>query len=1719
MQTKQFSLLVLLLLCFFSFAIAKPVTDANLDDLPKGQLLPAPFAPNPSLRDDPLLSSTPIYTEPFEPVPGNWTMGTGWFIGVDGTTQPKSAPNTAFTQNPYDNNADYNLLSPQIIIPEATEPGTRFLLNLWGWWSVESNYDFVHIDVLVNGVAQTTLFSQTGVSGWEELSFDISAFAGETIQLRFRLTSNSYDTYAGFGVDSISILKNVYEVTPVVNLLSLNTQNFPFVYSTISVALEGEDMSNLSASNFQVYENDVLQTNFFNVIPPSTGTGTRLVDIAFLMDNSGSMSSSINAVSANVTSFVNNLANSGVDSALGLCRYGQSANNGNPILEDQGILTTNLTYFRDNVWNRNRIDGGYEPGYYAMTQSLSGFNWRPGSQKVMICITDETPDQGGSTLNDALAACTANGAILFALTYSGLYGTFTPITEPTGGNVFDIYSNFDAILTQISQIIVSNYIVSYRSSNPAFDGTERNLRIVVNYNNTSAEVTGVYYPGQTPQITRTPATIAMDSTPSIDNQDLVIQAVITDSYAPFTTGATLYYQTLGRRNYVSQAMVDLGNNLWQGIIPAASVQAPGVGYYLSATDGQSTSTLPSTEPSNNPFTIAVLPNVPPEITHSPAAQVQFNQPLNVSVNVTDNTLFIDSVELFYRRYSQLSYTSVPMELVSGNLYSATIPGSVVSDYGVEYFIRATDNYGSIGSSGFADTPHFVPALLDGTIIQGGAIPQANWSITGSPYYINQSVYIPDNNTLTIQPGTILVFGPNARFDVNGGINASGITFTAEDPTLGWQGIYVESTSNILQISNSEIRHAVVGFTFQNSGGLFYNNIISKDSNFPNEVALQLNDASSPLFSGLQIINYSRGIVIDNQVVRTVSSPVITNVRIRNTSSSIRNDNTGIKVMGAVGLSLDDAVIEEYDEGIYWDGQGTSDYRTTPVITNVRIRNTNSSIRNASFGMKLLNLSSVQVENDSIGGYPEGLIMDSQTTRTTTNGVITNVRIRNTNSSIRTDSYGARLNGSINATLTNLDIEDYVYGLHIQTDSTDVRTATSAVITNVRIRNTNSSIRTETIGAKLIGGVNATIDGLQIEDYYTGLLYMSNGMTFERNIPTLNNITIRNTDSLNNVNCGMKLLNLSSVHVENDSIGGYPNGLVLDSGTNRTTTNAMITNVRIRNTNSSIRTDSYGAKLNGSINAELSNLDIDDYAYGLHMEAASTDLRTTASAIITNVRIRNTNSSIRTETVGATLKGGVYAEIDGLDIDDYYTGLLYHSNGTSFGRNIPSLNNIKVRSTNSDYVVANGIQLINLAGVTAENDSVDGYPNGFSLDNSDPQNPPSVPVTIANMRIKNRGIEGIGAKLNGSLLADFFDVQIDDFATGLHFTGDATNPSAADLENVRIRNANPDIRTTTNGMQFMDLGSITALNGTIEGFGNGIIFHNANRTRTSAQATITNVRIRNTNSSIRTETIGTMLMGNILANIDGLDIDDFNTGVYYEGNGTAFERTTPVITNVRIRNTNSSIRSNPVGIMLKNLAAVDLQKNVIFPSVEDTPNANAAGQGVVADGVGMASISQNTIWGFQNGISLNNGSHAAVDNTVIWKNGVTELNDPILLNNGTAVVTNSDISFAGSVYPGAGNLDKDPKFVSPKLGNFYLKPRSPLKDTPIGALPYDFEKIAAWHNKEFHPGWNLTGMPYLTRATGNTPVAIFGDDLSPFYVAPSYTSILQLNQNTMPDSLG
>ena len=648
-------------------------------------------------------------------------QGGCWDIGVPGygpTTVISgiNAAGTSLSIGTYPSYADDTLFYlPAINLPSLSSPLSKLEIRYWEWSAIESGYE--RGKVLVSSDDGSTWseveLMGTSINTWQENVIDISSYAGKPIKIAFYFHSDGSVQYAGWYLDDLQVVESTPPPPPPLSaiLTSVNAQNFPTVYMNVSVNVNGVGYQGLTQSNFQILENGVLQSGCLDVTPPSTSGGVRRADIVFLVDNSGSMGPYQQSIQDNLFNFVDSLALRGVDFALGLCRYGAGEQYGNPIIEDNGILTSDPNYFKNTVWARNTVDGGTEPGYDAITLSSSSFSFRSGAQKIFIILTDETPYQGIKTLIDAQNTCVNNSITLFALTdVNYLTADFEPITSNTNGAIFDLFSSFSPILEAISNQISNTYVVRYCSGNTARDGVQRDIELVVTHNTDQVSVYGFYIPGQAPEIHRTSSTLALHNQSLPEGTAVTIEVNIVDNVEPYTQSATLYYKNTSDTVYTAVSMTSpTMSSYWEAQIPAMDVNRPGIDYYITATDGQNTASDPTVEPNRNPYQLAILPNIAPNIIHTPPTTLTPGSSLVVNASIIDNTNYLASATLFYRKVGQLLYEVQNMVNVSGTVYQGTIDPSYVTVDGIEYYIEAEDNFGVSSLNGTPDNPHVVNA--------------------------------------------------------------------------------------------------------------------------------------------------------------------------------------------------------------------------------------------------------------------------------------------------------------------------------------------------------------------------------------------------------------------------------------------------------------------------------------------------------------------------------------------------------------------------------------------------------------------------------------------------------------------------------------------------------------------------------------------------------------------------------------------------------------------------------------------------------------------------------------------------------------------------------------------------------------------------------------------------------------------------------------------------
>ncbi len=174
------------------------------------------------------------------------TGGTGGTWGI--TTGSSHSPTRSYTDSPsgsYGNNADFWLRTPLLSLANAE----RACLTYWTRWDIEDEWDFGIVEISVNnGVSWNHLVGNhmnpasgsgrqtTGLHGydgvrtdWVQERIELSAYAGQQIQIRFRLMTDGSVTEDGWYVDDITleIIDSNANVPPFISgATSLNYQPY-----------------------------------------------------------------------------------------------------------------------------------------------------------------------------------------------------------------------------------------------------------------------------------------------------------------------------------------------------------------------------------------------------------------------------------------------------------------------------------------------------------------------------------------------------------------------------------------------------------------------------------------------------------------------------------------------------------------------------------------------------------------------------------------------------------------------------------------------------------------------------------------------------------------------------------------------------------------------------------------------------------------------------------------------------------------------------------------------------------------------------------------------------------------------------------------------------------------------------------------------------------------------------------------------------------------------------------------------------------------------------------------------------------------------------------------------------------------------------------------------------------------------------------------------------
>jgi PKD repeat protein len=144
------------------------------------------------------------------------------------------------------------------------------------------------------------------------------------------------------------------------------------------------------------------------------------------------------------------------------------------------------------------------------------------------------------------------------------------------------------------------------------------------------------------------------------------------------------------------------------------------------------------------------------------------------------------------------------------------------------------------------------------------------------------------------------------------------------------------------------------------------------------------------------------------------------------------------MIGHIVPRIFDVDIDDFVHGISLIGVNAPYQTTQPVISNIRVRNTTNSLRPVGIGIFVQDIARISVVNDSLIGYQEGLKFINTQAQFTNQPTISNIRVRNTTNAIRNTGTGIYGSPNVNMAVNDCVIQNYGVGVHALQNASDIK---------------------------------------------------------------------------------------------------------------------------------------------------------------------------------------------------------------------------------------------------------------------------------------------------------------------------------------------------------------------------------------------------------------------------------------------------------------------------------------------------------------------------------------------------------------------------------------------------------------------------------------------------------------------------------------------------------
>ena len=511
-------------------------------------------------------------------------------------------------------------------------------------------------------------------------------------------------------IDSICTIKATFSVDksaePLVNISKLDVSNYPEICAQVSVTDKnsGNTFYGLVSDDFTLTEDGKPLQPQVTSINNVSG-----VSVVIVVDQSNSMHTNKRMDKAKdaIRSFVNNMGPYDRTAIVGFIgnvtiKDPASTNDADSIKVDSTIvhqtMTSNKSLLLSSIDSIKAIGTSTNiiTGTYVGVQQIVN----ESNATAVIVFSDGDNNSGKANILDAIDQAQKKNTPIYTigLETESRY-PLENLAKNTGGtfSLASDASELAGLYAGIRDNVMSQYVVCYQTPDTTQNGETHDVVIGMTFNTIKTNDTAQWDEKAIPPIiSLTEDTWDLINTPQASNIPLTIGVYIRTPLS--ITSANLYVRASNSMSeqFTTYTLQHVRDSLWTFTIPANIVAAPGLDFYVTASDelGQLGKAPKITTPSMEPYTIFIDNDIPNVEVVSVACEDSTKDTKTFTFRLSDNN-GIGSALLYFRDSKQVIFDALILSYSDKtDTWGAEIPANVRDYTSIDYYLRVTDLTGA-----------------------------------------------------------------------------------------------------------------------------------------------------------------------------------------------------------------------------------------------------------------------------------------------------------------------------------------------------------------------------------------------------------------------------------------------------------------------------------------------------------------------------------------------------------------------------------------------------------------------------------------------------------------------------------------------------------------------------------------------------------------------------------------------------------------------------------------------------------------------------------------------------------------------------------------------------------------------------------------------------------------------------------------------------------------